>query len=207
MEMSRDGDKFSWLALISEIEKEQEKKKQPPRNGRITHFVAIRIENPTLRDSVEDIQNRIGKKFPSLIPASTAALALHVTLLPLNLITNEEVEKAKEVFLELGESSRLLNPIALKIQGLNRFGSRVLFCDFDKDTKERLRFLAKHIGQTFYDNQLTESKNVKNYNPHVTVMKMSKVRKKKRLIDREVFECAKKTEIGVVHDAVSIDFN
>ena len=115
------------------------------------------------------------------------------------------LEKAKKVFLELGESSRLLNPIALKIQGLNRFGSRVLFCDFDKDTKERLRFLAKHIGQTFYDNQLTESKNVKNYNPHVTVMKMSKVRKKKRLIDREVFECAKKTEIGVVHDAVSID--
>ena len=212
-----DFDKFCWLALVAQIEKGQEKKIQvPPKKKRrkgITHFVAIRIEHRGLWNKIEDIQKRIREKFPSLAKACTAALALHVTLLPLNLSTNEEIEKAKKIFLQLRDKRHnlnrvgLLDAITLKIQGLNRFGRKVLFCDFHKDTKERLRFLVKEIGQVFYNNSLTGTsfQNVSNYNPHATVMKMSKVRKVVRTIDPDVFRCANETKIDVEYDAVSID--
>ena len=103
----------------------------------------------------------------------------------------------------------LLDAITLKIQGLNRFGRKVLFCDFHEDTKKRLRYLWKEIGQVFYNNSLTGStfQNVSNYHAHATLMKMSKVPRKVKVrdIDPDVFRCAHETKIDVEHDAVSID--
>ena len=70
-----------------------------------------------------------------------------------------------------------------------------------------MRYLWKEIGQVFYNNALTGStfQNVSNYHAHATLMKMSKVRKKKRDIDPDVFRCANETKIDAEHDAVSID--
>jgi 2'-5' RNA ligase len=170
----------------------------------ISHFVAIRIEHLPLWNKIKNMQERIVKIFPSLQRASTAALALHVTLFPMLFLgTSEEIEKAKQLLLSLSEP----DPLKLKIHGLNRFRSDVLFCDFDMETKDRLIFLTKRIGQVFFDNQLIDKSAVENMNPHATIMKMSKVRKKKRKIDSEVFACAKETEdeINVEYDAISID--
>ncbi|KAJ6654378.1 hypothetical protein lerEdw1_006971 [Lerista edwardsae] len=96
---------------------------------RPTHFIAIRITSPEIREAVSRVQGALGDIRPDLAEFCVDVATLHLTLCLLHLESPEEIHNAITALQELqANSQRLLPPaLLLSFQGVENFNSRVLY--------------------------------------------------------------------------------
>ncbi|XP_075773583.1 leukocyte receptor cluster member 9 isoform X2 [Pelodiscus sinensis] len=96
-----------------------------------THFVAVRITSPELRQAVAQFQEALTRANPAVAQFCTPLPTLHLTLCLLWLAGPDEMQAAVTTLRELQlEHRRLLPPAPLlRFRGLATFQGRVLYAD------------------------------------------------------------------------------
>uniref|UniRef100_A0A8D0GBL5 Leukocyte receptor cluster member 9 n=1 Tax=Sphenodon punctatus TaxID=8508 RepID=A0A8D0GBL5_SPHPU len=121
----------------------------PHRRQRPTHFVAVRITSPELREAVRLIQTSLCQARPDLAEFCIPLGTLHLTLCLLRLDTPEEIATAITALQELrAESQRLLPPAPfLRFSGVDCFRAHVLYAA--PATAPELGALTRGLEATF----------------------------------------------------------
>lgn len=101
----------------------------PPSKQRPTHFIAIQITSPEIREAAKRLQGALCDIRPDLAEFCATLTTLHLTLCLLHLESPEEIHKAITALRELqADSQRLLPPaLLLSFQGVDIFNARVLY--------------------------------------------------------------------------------
>ncbi|XP_076448080.1 leukocyte receptor cluster member 9-like [Babylonia areolata] len=139
---------------------------------RPNHFLALRITDSEIRQSVEQIQDHLLDNEPLYGPCCIPPKALHITLCTLGLDTPEQVAHARDVLQRIQpelESSRPKEPLWL--EGVGNFYSRVVYAKVKPhqgftDFVDHVKLLVKEAGVEIRDNH--------DFVPHMTLMKVTR---------------------------------
>ena len=148
------------------------------------YFLAIRVSNPQIHSGVKIIQDSITTHNEKLTPALIPLATLHLTLMVMHLEDAEQIQKATEVLNQCRTSVEpiLLNSaLKLTFSGLDHFHHQVLYVKlFGEEQMEVLKSVVNIVRETFTKEGIP-STDSREFNPHLTVMKLSrdpKLRKK-----------------------------
>ncbi|KAM3822491.1 leukocyte receptor cluster member 9 [Vipera latastei] len=116
---------------------------------RPTHFIAIPITSPEIREAAKHFQEALCAVSSDFTPYCVPGATLHVTLCLLHLDTPEEIHKAMMALEELQAGfQRLLPPVLLlSFRRLESFNSRVLY--LAPDPVPQLGALAQSLEDAF----------------------------------------------------------
>ncbi|XP_064006243.1 uncharacterized protein LOC135178850 isoform X2 [Pogoniulus pusillus] len=157
----------------------QETSKKRPREA-ANYFVAIPITNDQILDRIEDVQELIFTKEPLLLKALLPIQTMHITLIIAHLGT-EDIKKA---VLALKQSKTKVEAILqseglhMTFQGIGRFNDQVLYVDMLEEGKKMLTRITA-VEECFVEMNLDISGS-KDFIPHLTFLKLSKVPSLKR---------------------------
>ncbi|XP_074646563.1 uncharacterized protein LOC141902640 [Tubulanus polymorphus] len=144
-----------------------------PDKLRPNHFIAIRITNEEVCQTVQHIQDVITEKEDRYGPCCVPEPALHVTLCTLGLDTSEQLSNAikclKDNEDELVKIAQ--KKIKLTIDGVSNFYNRVLYARVQHgndltELYEYLKLILRSAGLDIRDNH--------DFVPHVTIMKVTR---------------------------------
>eukprot|EP00124_Ichthyophonus_hoferi_P005418 Ihof_evm1s780 gene=Ihof_evmTU1s780 len=147
---------------------------------RPTHFLALPMLSERIKRHMKTIQKSIVTQEPYLEPAMVNINRTHITLFVLNLDTDEKIEMTRGIVRDIVKKAcyRLQTTLALQVKGLKSFSyDRVLFMNVTQNHCVRtieslvtdLYMALKEIGATIGPLDFT---------PHVTVAKMSQIRRR-----------------------------
>uniref|UniRef100_A0A8D2LIM1 Leukocyte receptor cluster member 9 n=1 Tax=Varanus komodoensis TaxID=61221 RepID=A0A8D2LIM1_VARKO len=127
----------------------------PHLKQRPTHFVAIPVTSPEIREVVKCFQGALCEACPDLANFCVPLAALHVTLCLLHLHTPEEIYKATTALRELQASNQRLLPPALflSFHQVETFHSHVLY--MASASAADLGLLARTLEGAFSKKDLT----------------------------------------------------
>ncbi|XP_019638929.1 PREDICTED: A-kinase anchor protein 7-like isoform X2 [Branchiostoma belcheri] len=154
------------------------KKKKREARPRPNYFVAIRVSTEEIHRGLKAVQDAVLEQEPNLQPAMIPLINMHITLLVTHL-REEQVDRAKEA-LRLAKARlnpKFLRPdnrLVLTFQGLGTFRNDVVFAKIQQNGHlTSLRELAETVQTCFVEKEVC-SKNDKGFEPHLTLMKMSR---------------------------------
>ncbi|KAI8501452.1 positive regulation of delayed rectifier potassium channel [Branchiostoma belcheri] len=154
------------------------KKKKREARLRPNYFVAIRVSTEEIHRGLKTVQEAVLEQEPNLQPAMIPLINMHITLLVTHL-REEQVDRAKEA-LRLAKARlnpKFLRPddrLVLTFQGLGTFRNDVVFAKIQQNGHlTSLRELAETVQTCFVEKEVC-SKNDKGFEPHLTLMKMSR---------------------------------
>ena len=160
------------------------KGKKKPKRIMPNYFLAIRVSNSQIHSGVKIIQDSITTHNEKLTPALIPLATLHLTLMVMHLEDAEQIQKATEVLNQCRTSVEpiLLNSaLKLTFSGLDHFHHQVLYVKlFGEEQMEVLKSVVNIVRETFTKEGIP-STDSREFNPHLTVMKLSrdpKLRKK-----------------------------
>ncbi|XP_063157259.1 leukocyte receptor cluster member 9 [Candoia aspera] len=139
---------------------------------RPTHFIAIPITSPEIREAVKHFQEALCAVSSDFTPFCVPRATLHITLCLLHLDTPEEIHKAIMALEELqADFQRLLPPaLLLTFRNLESFNSRVLY--LAPVPVPQLGVLAQGLEDAFAEKGLTVISPPAKGKFHLTVAKI-----------------------------------
>ncbi|KAG1661713.1 A-kinase anchor protein 7 isoform gamma [Nymphon striatum] len=181
--------------------KKMKKEKRPSdkTTKRPNHFVAIKVNNPEIRQKLSGVQQFILDKEPYLKSVIVDVATLHLTLLVIHLANEEEIEKAGDLLRNsfITYQEKFDNEPVLQISGLGHFKNQVLFAKVKRDKNlDLITELAEDIHRRFSEAEMDLSGS-KDFNPHLTIAKMSKDPK---LFRKGIKKISKQTYDGHTED-------
>ncbi|NXS52016.1 AKA7G protein, partial [Brachypteracias leptosomus] len=152
------------------------------------YFVAIPITDDQVLDRIEDVQELIFTKAPDLLRALLPVQTMHITIIIAHLGTEEEVKKA---VLALKESKTKVEAILqgkdfhMTFHGIGQFNNQVIYVKMLEEDQKMLSRIAEAVEECFAAMKLHISGS-KDFKPHLTFLKLSKVPRLKRRAFRKV---------------------
>ncbi|XP_058039525.1 leukocyte receptor cluster member 9 isoform X3 [Ahaetulla prasina] len=139
---------------------------------RPTHFIAIPISSPEIREAVKNFQEALCAVNSDYAPFCVPRPTLHITLCLLHLDTPEEIHKAMMALEELQAGfQRLLPPVLLlSFHNVESFNSRVLY--LAPDPVPQLVALAQSLEDAFTKKGLTVICSPSKGKFHLTIVKV-----------------------------------
>ena len=164
---SDDNDEVSDMTELTEREKYWCKKSRP------THFLCLRITDPEVKRNIAATHAPINEVNPDYEDCLIPAERLHVTLACLGLDTQEQVDRASQVLRDIKPELEPWNPsdINLKFNGADHFYHSCIYAKVESDY--RFLDLVQHL-RTCIRKAGVEIRDVFEFTPHMTVMKMKK---------------------------------
>ncbi|XP_059172466.1 uncharacterized protein LOC131953335 [Physella acuta] len=141
---------------------------------RANYFFCVRVTNPAIHKSIQDALDWILDKDPQYTDFCYTKEMLHVTLCEVKLDTDEEIECARKVLLDLQKDLESNLPKEkLVIKGMTTFFEKVLVAEVEYEQQFRvfadlLKSKLKDAGVKVIENH--------DFRPHLTVMKVSTMR-------------------------------
>ncbi|XP_056437122.1 A-kinase anchor protein 7 isoform X1 [Gadus chalcogrammus] len=163
------------------VDSEEEKKtKKQKGSQRPNYFVSIPITNAQISAAVVEVQESVLQQEPRLVKAMIPAPTLHMTLLVTHLASQEQIslaatalDKAMPSLAELLVGRALVLPFS----GVGHFRKEVVFVGLapgqHRDTLEKL---AEVLQRCFEEQGLLQGE-CRGFEPHLTIMKLSKAPK------------------------------
>ena len=146
------------------------KKKRP------NHFLAIRVSDPTIHLAVKGFQDTVLKESEKLKPALIPLISLHITIAVMYLdettvkIAQEYSKKCKN---KINEALKTVN-FKLIFRGVGNFRNEVVFAKLqEKEHIECLKTIYNVLMVEFEESGISFS-DKKKYNPHLTLLKLSR---------------------------------
>lgn len=146
-----------------------------PKRIQPNFFLAVRIHNPQIHTGIKVIQDSIATHNKKLKPAFVSLATLHVTLMVMHLEDAKEIEKAGRI---LHQCKTSLEPILaksammLRFSGLGHFRQQVLYAKLEEEGRDFLKSVAEILREIFTKEGIP-STDSREYNPHMTVMKLT----------------------------------
>lgn len=143
----------------------------------VTHFLALRIDNPMILENLECLSSNLIKNHCSLEKHKVRSASYHITLFVLR--AEEKEEKMVQIFNAncLEEVNKLFEDgfkLEINLRGIGEFGGhRVLFAEIEKDeNREKLETLISCLHEKFKqeDSSMVDSKLTLSL--HVTLFKV-----------------------------------
>ncbi|NXT01694.1 AKA7G protein, partial [Jacana jacana] len=159
----------------------QEVSKKRPRETP-NYFVSIPITDDQILDRIEDVQELIFTKEPNLLRALLPVQTMHLTIIVAHLGTEEEVKKA---VLALKQSKAKVEAILqgkdlnMTFHGIGQFNNQVIYVKMLEEDQKMLSRIAEAVEECFTEMNLDISGS-KDFRPHLTLLKLSKVPRLKR---------------------------
>ena len=140
---------------------------------RPNYFLALRITNEELRDSLEQVQNQIINNEPDLADSRIPREVLHMTLTTVGLETPEKIENAAACLKEVkGELSGIVPKTKyLKVKGVGNFFNRVIYAKVE--SLPELDELVEHLKMCLNEKGI-DIRDYHEFVPHITLMKISR---------------------------------
>ncbi|GAV06767.1 hypothetical protein RvY_16698 [Ramazzottius varieornatus] len=169
-------------SLHDSVDRQRAKKEKGPAKKMPNYFVAVPVENPAIREAGLAVQECIIKANESWKSAMVSVRKFHITLMVLCLGNEEEIERAhralqasKEKIHNLSESESQFPELRLDFKGLESFGNQVLYINpVPSDGLTRLHEAARVVRETFAAHGLGSTDKKVSFEPHLTLMKLSK---------------------------------
>lgn len=144
-------------------------------------FLSIPITTPLLLEAFSSVQAALYNCDSRLVEALTDPAAAHITLWTLSLTTPEEEELAVSILEEVASSLPLTLPCVLDLCTIQHFHDRVLFFSVAAGTdRDSLFKLASALRDAFTKRGMFDDNDQDDFEPHVTVAKVSLLGKKAR---------------------------
>ncbi|XP_004401252.1 PREDICTED: A-kinase anchor protein 7 isoform gamma-like [Odobenus rosmarus divergens] len=178
------------------ISKDQiKKRKKKQKDYQPNYFLSIPITNKEITRGIKILQNAIIQQDKQLAKAMTSDGSFHITLLVMQLLSEDEVNIGIGALLELKpfiEEILQGKQLILPFQGIDTFGNQVGFVKLaEGDHVNSLLEIAEAAKRTFQEKGILAGEN-RSFKPHLTFMKLSKapwLRKKGvKKIDPEFYE-------------------
>ncbi|XP_039253422.2 A-kinase anchor protein 7 isoforms delta and gamma-like [Styela clava] len=169
---------------------------------RPTHFLAVQITDPIIKGKMKEVQDCIVAKESILENVVVGVDLAHITLCLLSLPNESTVNEANKILQRCRDDLMSIldgEPMNLHISGIGHFDKRVVFAKVvPGDNEEKLKLFSEHFDKEF---ALLKSTNPFEYTPHVTLMKLSKLRsfamkKKIKQISPKHFEDIEDMDFG-----------
>ena len=145
-----------------------------PKRMQPNFFLAVRIHNPQIHAGIKVIQDSIATHSKELKPAFVSLATLHVTLMVMHLEDAEEIQKAGKVLHQCKtslESILAKSDVMIRFSGLGHFGHRVLYAKLEEEGSDFLKSVEEIVREIFTKEGIP-STDSREYNPHMTVMKL-----------------------------------
>ncbi|XP_036759682.2 A-kinase anchoring protein 7 isoform X1 [Manis pentadactyla] len=171
------------------------KRKKRQKDYLPNYFLSIPITNKEIIRGIKTLQNEIIQQDKRLAKAMTSDGSLHVTLLVMQLLNEDEVNIGVDALLELKpfiEEILQGKHLTLPFQGIDTFGNQVGFVKLAAgDHINSLLEIAEAAKRTFQGKGIMAGES-RHFKPHLTFMKLSKVpwlrKKGVKKIDPEFYE-------------------
>nr|XP_036849997.1 A-kinase anchoring protein 7 isoform X2 [Manis javanica] len=171
------------------------KRKKKQKDYLPNYFLSIPITNKEIIRGIKTLQNEIIQQDKRLAKAMTSDGSLHVTLLVMQLLNEDEVNIGIDALLELKpfiEEILQGKHLTLPFQGIDTFGNQVGFVKLaEGDHVNPLLEIAEAAKRTFQGKGIMAGEN-RCFKPHLTFMKLSKVpwlrKKGVKKIDPDFYE-------------------
>ncbi|KAI5193954.1 A-Kinase Anchor Protein 7 Isoform Gamma [Manis pentadactyla] len=171
------------------------KRKKRQKDYLPNYFLSIPITNKEIIRGIKTLQNEIIQQDKRLAKAMTSDGSLHVTLLVMQLLNEDEVNIGVDALLELKpfiEEILQGKHLTLPFQGIDTFGNQVGFVKLaEGDHINPLLEIAEAAKRTFQGKGIMAGES-RHFKPHLTFMKLSKVpwlrKKGVKKIDPEFYE-------------------
>ncbi|XP_067403635.1 uncharacterized protein [Emydura macquarii macquarii] len=141
------------------------------------YFVSIPITNDQILDKIEDVQELIFTKEPDLLRALIPVQTMHLTIIVAHLRRDEEVKKAvlaleqTKAKVEAILQGKLFN---MTFHGIGQFNNQVIYVKMSDDEQQMLNKIAEAVERSFNEMGL-DITGSKDFKPHLTFLKLSKV--------------------------------
>uniref|UniRef100_A0A8C3VQ60 A-kinase anchoring protein 7 n=1 Tax=Catagonus wagneri TaxID=51154 RepID=A0A8C3VQ60_9CETA len=173
----------------------KKKKKKKQKDYQPNYFLSIPITNKEIVKGIKILQNEIIQQDQQLAKAMSSDGSFHITLLVMQLLSEDEVSTGIDALLELKpfiEEILQGKPLTLPFEGVDTFGNQVGFVKLaEGDHINPLLEIADTAKRTFQEKGVLTGES-KTFKPHLTFMKLSKapwLRKKGvKKIDPKVYE-------------------
>ncbi|XP_055896810.1 uncharacterized protein LOC106065245 isoform X2 [Biomphalaria glabrata] len=169
-----------------------------PTVKRPTHFIAIRINDQTVVETLMKVQKQLVNKEPLLSKGLFAKEIFHLTLCSLGLDTVEDIVKCVKVLDNMKPDLKAHLPQSnLLIHGISQFYNRAIFAKvthgddflrFHQMLRDRLKYSDVEIRDDHAE-----------FNPHVTLVKLKRPERKllgNRNIEPSIYSHVKETVFG-----------
>ncbi|XP_035811160.1 A-kinase anchor protein 7 isoform X2 [Amphiprion ocellaris] len=165
---------------LLDSEEDGDKKKKKKENQRPNYFVSIPITNTQISSAVTEVQEAILQQEPRLAKAMIPVPTLHITLLVTHLADQEQVDLAAAVLAQVEPSlAELLGgrDLVLPFSGISHFRKEVVFVGLTAGRhRTTLDSLAELLQRRFEEQGLLQG-NSRGFEPHLTIMKLSRASK------------------------------
>ena len=166
-------------------------KRIPKGINKANYFLAIRVSNPQIHSAIKIVQDSITAHNENLAPALIPLATLHLTLMVIHLENDEQIQKATEV---LNQCKISLDPIlrnnalTMTFSGLDHFNHQVLYAKLcGGEEMDVLKSVVNIVRETFTKEGIPSTDH-REFNPHLTVMKLFRNPKLKRKGIKEIPE-------------------
>uniref|UniRef100_A0A3P8TME3 A-kinase anchoring protein 7 n=1 Tax=Amphiprion percula TaxID=161767 RepID=A0A3P8TME3_AMPPE len=165
---------------LLDSEEDGDKKKKKKENQRPNYFVSIPITNTQISSAVMEVQEAILQQEPRLAKAMIPVPTLHITLLVTHLADQEQVDLAAAVLAQVEPLlAELLGgrDLVLPFSGISHFRKEVVFVGLTAGRhRTTLDSLAELLQRRFEEQGLLQG-NSRGFEPHLTIMKLSRASK------------------------------
>ncbi|XP_027258702.1 A-kinase anchoring protein 7 isoform X2 [Cricetulus griseus] len=153
------------------------KRKKATKNYQPNYFLSVPITNKKITAGIKVLQNTILQQDKRLAKAMVGDGSLHITLLVMQLLNEDEVNIGTDALLELKpfiEEILQGKHLTLPFQGIDTFQSQVGFVKLaDGDHINTLTEIAETAKRTFQEKGILAGES-RSFKPHLTFMKLSK---------------------------------
>ena len=205
---SEKGDNVPKIDILKEHRKQVSKHKKGKGSKPVAnYFLAFKIYNQKVHEHVSNMQSAVIEYNEDLKHILVSLPTLHVTLLVMSLKGNDEVDSAAKALLSFNIEQLSLTREKLIFDKVDHFGNQVVFLKPQYNDAHRfIRELAYSLKVHFKLKNIVLVDDFKEFQPHLTVMKMSKkpaLMKKKGIkkIPEESYKNWKSFDFG--HENVS----
>ncbi|XP_070556803.1 uncharacterized protein [Ptychodera flava] len=158
--------------LAEEIDDDKKPKRLAP-----NYFVAIQVSNPTIHESLKNVQASVMKSDEKLKDAMIPIPTLHLTVMVMHIANDEELERAKDA---LRTCHALLasqfedEALEIPFSGLGHFNNQVMFARIQEGDHVNVLYEIAETVEKVYNQYNIVSTGERGFKPHLTVMKLSR---------------------------------
>ncbi len=183
--------------------KMEEGKKEKVSRARPNVFTALQVTNPAIHASLRQIQEAALESDPALKEFLVSTTKAHVTLHAFYVKEDDDlplVQAAMERAAARWRDEEEEGPLELHFQGLDTFGGgKVVFAKVN-NVSPALDALYGHVTKEISDLQLDGVKLQRSFQPHLTVMKLSRAKtakgRKRKKIEEEHYSSFRDLDLG-----------
>ncbi|XP_074062333.1 uncharacterized protein LOC141501859 [Macrotis lagotis] len=175
---------------VVEQNQEEEKKSKKPKRDTPNYFVAIPVTNDQILDKIEDVQEFIYNKEPELLKALIPVQTMHITIITAHLKTEQDVQRAvsaleqsKVYVVELLEGKRL----NMTFHGIGQFSNQVIYVKMSGEQEQQLLSRIAEVVEKSFQEMNIDITGSKDFRPHLTFLKLSKVPSLRRKGFRKIY--------------------